>query len=108
MDKTYIWSIIILMTIVTYIPRSLPMLLLTKRGLPQWFTTWLTFVPTAIFGALVLPDIFLPEGHFSVSLHNIGLWTTVLIAPFALKTKSLGGTIVAGAIIFALLQRYLA
>jgi len=107
MSKTYIWSVIILMSLVTYIPRALPMLVLSHYGLPKWFTTWLTFVPTAIFGALVFPDIFLANNQLSFSFSNTALWTTVLVAPLALKTKSLGYTIIAGAGVFWLLQQLL-
>ncbi|MDD4320575.1 MAG: AzlD domain-containing protein [Acidaminococcaceae bacterium] len=104
MSKEYIWSVIILMSIVTYLPRALPMLVLSHYALPAWFTKWLTFVPTAIFGALVFPDIFIMDGHLSLAPTNFALWTTVLIAPLALKTKSLGITIAAGATVFAILQ----
>lgn len=107
MSKEYIWSVILLMSIVTYVPRALPMLVLSHYGLPKWFTTWLTFVPTAIFGALVFPDIFLIDNHLALTLHNVALWTTVLVVPLALKTKSLGYTIVAGAAVFWLLQQLL-
>lgn len=104
MSKEYIWSVIILMSIVTYLPRALPMLVLSHYALPNWFTKWLTFVPTAIFGALVLPDIFIMNGQISFAPTNFALWTTVLITPLALKTKSLGVTISAGATVFAILQ----
>lgn len=104
MSNEYVWKVIILMTIVTYLPRAVPMLVLSHYTLPTWFKKWLTFVPTAIFGALVFPDIFLLNGHISIAPNNIALWTTVLIAPLALKTKSLGYTIAAGATVFAILQ----
>lgn len=104
MNNEYIWKVIILMSIVTYLLRALPMMVLSHYTLPVWFEKWLTFVPTAIFGALVLPDIFILNGHISIAPNNFALWTTVLITPFALKTKSLGYTIAAGTIVFAILQ----
>lgn len=107
MSSSYAWTVIVLMTIVTYIPRSVPMLLLAHRGLPHWFTVWLTFVPTAIFGALVFPDIFLMDGRIALGLNNIALWTTVLISPLVLRTRSLGLAIVSGAAVFAILQKVL-
>ncbi len=104
MDKHYIWSTIILMSIITYLPRSLPMILLTKKVLPAWFTSWLKLVPTAIFGALVLPDVLLSNNQLALGFNNIALWTTLIITPLALKTKSLAWTLIAGASVFTLLQ----
>jgi branched-subunit amino acid transport protein len=106
MNKEYIWSVIILMSVVTYLPRFLPMAILSRYHLPTWFTKWLTFVPTAIFGALIFPDIFITNGHINIALNNVALWTTVIIAPIAMKTKSLGYTIMTGALIFATLQSF--
>lgn len=107
MNNTYAWLAILVIALASYLPRVVPMLLLAGKGLPHWFKVWLTFVPTAIFGSLVFPDIFLVDNVFNLSIHNISLWTTVLITPIALKTKSLGYTIVAGAAVFALLQHTL-
>lgn len=107
MSKTYIWSVIILMAIVTYLPRVLPLLILSHYQLPKWFTRWLTFVPTAIFGALVFPDIFLMNGQVNLTFSNLPLWSTIIVAPLALKTKSLGYTLIAGAITYAVLQYFI-
>ena len=104
MSKEYIWSVIILMSIVTYLPRALPMVILSHYNLPAWFTRWLTFVPSAIFGALVFPDIFITDNHINLELNNVALWTTLIIAPLAFKTKSLGYTIIGGTLTYAILQ----
>lgn len=107
MSKEYIWIVILLIAIASYLPRVIPLVLLSGRGLPHWFKVWLTFVPTAIFGSLVFPDILLINNELNFSHNNIALWTTVLITPIALKTKSLGYTIIAGALVFAVLQKTL-
>ena len=93
--------------LVTYISRIIPFLLLAGKPVPRWFKTWLTYVPTAIFGALVLPDVFLPAGSLDLGLNNLYLWSTVIIFPLVYKTKSLGLAIVSGAAVFALLQAVL-
>lgn len=104
MSKEYIWVVIFVIALASYLPRVMPLVLLSGKGLPRWFRIWLTFVPTAIFGSLVFPDIFLINNELNFSPDNIALWTTVVITPLALKTKSLGYTILAGGIVFALLQ----
>ena len=103
----YGWGAIFIMMGVTYISRIIPFLLLAGKPVPRWFKTWLTYVPTAIFGALVLPDVFLPAGSLDLGLNNLYLWSTVIIFPLVYKTKSLGLAIVSGAAVFALLQAVL-
>lgn len=107
MSAEYVWGAIFIMMGVTYISRIIPFLLLAGKPVPRWFKTWLTYVPTAIFGALVLPDVFLPAGSLNLGLNNLYLWSTVIIFPLVYKTKSLGLAIVSGAAVFALLQAVL-
>ena len=103
MSQTYILCVILIMALTGFLPRVIPMAIIRKHPIPHWFKVWLTFVPPAIFGALVFPDIFLTEGHLNLSLHNIPLLTT-LLTPLVLKTKSLGVAVVAGGGVFALLE----
>ena len=92
------------MALTGFLPRVIPMAIIRKHPIPQWFKVWLNFVPPAIFGALVFPDIFLTQGRLNLSLTNIPLLTTLLITPLVLKTKSLGVAVVAGGGVFALLE----
>ncbi|MFQ9936884.1 MAG: AzlD domain-containing protein [Phascolarctobacterium faecium] len=85
MSAEYVWGAIFIMMGVTYISRIIPFLLLAGKPVPRWFKTWLTYVPTAIFGALVLPDVFLPAGSLDLGLNNLYLWSTVIIFPLVYK-----------------------
>ena len=107
MSQTYILCVILIMALTGFLPRVIPMAIIRKHPIPHWFKVWLTFVPPAIFGALVFPDIFLTEGHLNLSFHNIPLLTTLLITPLVLKTKSLGVAVLAGGGVFALLEHFL-
>lgn len=104
MSKTYILGVILIMILTGLLPRLLPMFIIKKHPIPHWFQVWLAFVPPAIFGALVFPDIFLQDGRLNLTLHNIPLLTTLLITPLVLKTKSLGVAVAAGGGVFALLE----
>lgn len=104
MSQTYILCVILIMALTGFLPRVIPMAIIRKHPIPQWFKVWLNFVPPAIFGALVFPDIFLTQGRLNLSLTNIPLLTTLLITPLVLKTKSLGVAVVAGGGVFALLE----
>lgn len=104
MNQTYILTVVLIMALTGFLPRVIPMAIIKKHPIPHWFKVWLNFVPPAIFGALVFPDIFLTQGHVNLSLSNIPLLTTLLITPLVLKTKSLGVAVVAGGGVFALLE----
>jgi branched-subunit amino acid transport protein len=103
-SNSYIILCILAMAITTFLPRYLPMALLKKKTLPHWFEVWLHYVPPAIFGALVFPDIFLKNNELYIALDNIPLLTTLLIAPIIIKTRSLGAAIVCGGVVYGILQ----
>jgi len=46
------------MFIVTYIPRHLPFLISERFAFPSRVKTFLSYVPAAALGALILPDAF--------------------------------------------------
>ncbi|MCD8490587.1 MAG: AzlD domain-containing protein [Geovibrio sp.] len=48
-------NIIILMALVTYIPRMLPMVFLKNMHLAPWLNRFLRFIPYASLGALIFP-----------------------------------------------------
>jgi branched-subunit amino acid transport protein len=83
------------MGLVTYIPRLLPLLFLSQRTLPCWFTQWLELIPVAILAALLAPSLVMDgSGHLDLSRKE--LWVGIPTFLFALRTKSLGGTVLAG------------
>jgi len=94
--KGEIISIIICMGIVTYIPRWLPLFFLTRHRLSPWLIDWLDFIPAAILSALVLPAIMTAGEPRHIELFRPELWVTFPTLFFALKTKSLAGTVVIG------------
>lgn len=48
-------TVIILMAVLTYIPRMLPLVFLKNLRLPSWLNRFLRFVPYASLGALIFP-----------------------------------------------------
>jgi len=103
-NLSYIWVSVLLMSLITYIPRVTPFIFLQKRALPEWFNDWLTFVPPAVFGALIFPDILMQEGRISLSWDNLALWASVVTFPAAYFTRSLTVSILVGAGAYALLM----
>ncbi len=88
------------MGLVTFVPRWLPLLYLSHKRLPRWLVDWLSLIPVAILSALLAP-ILLADGvtrsfdpgrpEFLVALPTLY---------FAVKTKSLGGTVLVGMVLF--------
>lgn len=54
---------VILMAIVTYIPRALPITVFRKKIKSKYVRSFLDYTPYAVLGALTFPDIFYSTGH---------------------------------------------
>ncbi|MCM3511728.1 AzlD domain-containing protein [Carnobacterium inhibens] len=92
------------MALVTYLPRVLPMLVLSNRSVPEKISKWMSFVPVSIFAALIFSDVFFWESQFNVNpIDNIKLLPSVLVFIVAYKTKSLLWSMVLGIAAIALM-----
>ncbi len=92
--------LIIAMGAVTYFPRMLPLAVLSRRRLPHWFAEWLEFIPPAILSALLAPTLFAQGNPRLFVLGKIELLAALPTLLFALKTRSLAGTVVIGMLFF--------
>lgn len=84
------------MGLVTYIPRWLPLFFLAHRNLPQWLVDWLGLIPVAILCALLAPILFTDQTARSFELGKPEFLVAIPTLLFAVKTKSLGGTVLVG------------
>ncbi len=84
------------MGLVTYIPRWMPLFFLARRKLPQWFTDWLSLIPVAILCALLAPILFTDQSERALELGKPEFLVAIPTLLFAVKTKSLGGTVLVG------------
>jgi len=88
--------IVIGMGFVTFIPRLLPVYFLSGRTLPGWFVEWLDLIPAAVLSALLLPALVTtgnPRVFSPFGLEMIAAVPTFLVA---IRTGSLGLTVVTG------------
>ncbi|AMV73540.1 hypothetical protein JCM30471_19570 [Desulfuromonas carbonis] len=88
---------------VTYLPRLLPLLFLSQRTLPRWLVEWLELIPVAILAALLAPALLVDDGAGRIDLLRPQLWVAVPTFYVAWRSRSLGGTVVAGMGLFWLL-----
>jgi branched-subunit amino acid transport protein len=118
MDQNVVLLTLLGMGIVTYLPRLLPLLILTRRGavqgddsegaLPPLIEVWLRYVPAAVLAAMLFPSLFIAEGrvHLSgdriLSPDSLYLWAAIPTVWIAWRTRSLIGSVLAGVAVVAL------
>lgn len=93
------------MGLVTYLPRWLPLHYLSRYPLPDWFIQWLELIPAAILSALLLPALLLNADPRHLDLLRPQLWVALPTFAFAWWTRSLGGTVVVGMLLFWLVEK---
>nr|WP_236587956.1 AzlD domain-containing protein [Tumebacillus amylolyticus] len=84
------------MSLVTVIPRLLPVWLLAGRTLPPLVVTWLRYVPVAVLAAMLAPSLVLQEGHLDFSWSNLYFWVSLPTIAVAWKTRNLFLTVITG------------
>lgn len=88
------------MGIVTYFPRLLPLLFLSRKELPLWLEAWLDFIPAAILSALIFPSLITAGNPRHLDLLKPEMIVAIPTFLFAIKTRSLGGTVLIGMALF--------
>lgn len=88
------------MGLVTYGPRWLPLLYLAHRRLPQWLIDWLSLIPVAILSALLAPILLTHAGQRTLDITQPEMLIAIPTFLIAWKTKSLGGTVIAGMLLY--------
>lgn len=103
MNNNYILFTIIGMAIVTYIPRVLPMLIFSKKEMPEDLKEIMKFIPVAILSSLVAKDIFFNGDNLELYLTNPKIIASLIVLLIAYKFKSIGISIATGIISIYLL-----
>jgi len=100
--------LIFLMAAVTYLPRLLPVLLLSRRTLPGAIQRWLSYVPVAVLAALLAPALFAPAGEFNlVFTENPAFWVSIPVFAVAFVTRNLFATVIVGMVLNALFRYFI-
>lgn len=96
MEAQYLILVVFSMAVVTYLPRMLPLVLLSNRSLPGWLTSWLGYVPVAVISSLLAPALMMNGQDLALYYHNPYLLAAVPTFLAAIKTRSLFGSVVVG------------
>jgi branched-subunit amino acid transport protein len=94
------------MGVVTYLPRWLPLAFLTDRDIPEIMKKWLSLIPACILSALVAQAVFIDPFTGSVQIFQRSFFAAIPTLAFAMKTRSLGGTVIAGMLAYWILGQF--
>lgn len=92
------------MALVTYLPRMLPLVILSRFRLPPAVLRWLGFVPVAVLSALLAKELLVAEGGLALPPAHPQLLAAVPTFLVAVYTRSLMGTVLAGIVAMALIR----
>jgi branched-subunit amino acid transport protein len=68
MNLKSVFLAVLLMALVTYLPRVLPLIIFRKEIKCKYIKSFLQYVPFAVLGALTFPDIFYSTGALATAL----------------------------------------
>lgn len=88
-----LWSAVLLMAVVTYLMRLLPMLLFREQIENPYLKAFFTYIPYAVFGGMIMPGLFLATNS---------LWSAVtgfvVALVFAWRTGNMALVVVGSAL----------
>lgn len=99
-----IWLIMLLGGLITFGMRFSLIYLFGRFQIPETLRKALHYVPPAVLSAIIFPELFMRDGTFYVSPDNTRLLAGLAAIVVAWFSKNTLITIVAGMVIFFLLQ----
>lgn len=104
------WEVLIVIlgsALVTFLPRVLPLMIMSRFSMPQWVMQWLGYVPVAVMAALVAQEVLTRDGEIYMSWTNLELWTAIVTFIASVISRSLLVTVLTGVIVLMLLRYFL-
>lgn len=99
-----VFLIILGMAAVTYVPRFLPLYVLTRLEIPKIVIDWLKYVPVTVLSALIVPGILTANRQVYITLNNSYLIASLLAFLIAWRTKNMMFTVTVGMGVVLVLQ----
>ena len=104
MAEIAVWGVIAALGLATFATRLSFLALLGEGELPVWLRHLLHYVPPAILGALIAPEIFALNGSVSLAPDNPRLWAALAALLVARLSRSVLATIAAGMVALWVVQ----
>jgi branched-subunit amino acid transport protein len=102
-DTTFILIILGTM-VVTYIPRMLPLVLLSKSTLPKKVEQFLDNIPIAILGSILFSTLIIRDEIIDLSFHNEYLIVGIITIVFAKFIKRVDLIVVFGIVLTIIIR----
>lgn len=99
-----VFLIILGTSLATFIPRVVPLLVLSRFELPDWANRWLSFVPISVMAALIGQELFIHEGKLLSITNKLELIAAIPAFFIAVKTRSILATVIVGVVILMVLR----
>lgn len=77
---SYVVIAVLLMAVVTYLPRALPIVVFQRRIKSRWIKSFLYYTPYAVLGSMTFPSILFSTGNIYSSI--AGTLTALTMAYF--------------------------
>lgn len=107
MSETSIWIMIAGVSLVSILPRILPVALFSRYEFPEPLKRWLSFIAPAVLGALAALSVLAPEGYIDISFLNRYIWVFIPTLLVAIKTRSLFYSLLFGIVTMALMYNFI-
>ena len=83
------------MAVVTFVPRFLPMALLSRWALPEKVIQGLEYIPVAVLSAIVFPLLF-SDRNGGIEVQPQFLFAAITVFVFSWRMRSIWGSVVLG------------
>jgi len=94
-------SVVIMMGVVTYLPRLLPVVILNNLRLPPFLKSFLQYIPYAALGALIFPGVLYSTGDMRSALAGCAVSLVLAFYRLNIILVVVGG--IAGVYLYGLL-----
>lgn len=98
------WMLIIGMTLVTFLPRYIPIALAGKIKVTPLLSLALSYVPIAVMSVIIVQGAMISNGELSITLDNPKLVASIAAFLVAVSTKHMFLTIGAGLVSFFIMK----
>jgi len=103
MDTTHLILSVVLMALVTYLPRALPMQVDTDHW-PKWLHQVIGFLPVAIIAAITVPSLVVHAK--TLTFFNVQMFAAIPTLICAHYTRNLMLSVIVGTSVYIILQTW--
>ena len=104
MQDSILIPTILLMALVTQLPRILPIWFFAGKQMPPLIDRWLKFVPTALLAAVLTQEVLFKGERLQLRADNFFLWALVPTFWIAHRSRNLAVTVATGIFSLALFR----